>query len=419
MASRVASRAWATRTRQIGLLALALGLIGLIARQPLLALLGVFVALVAVLTAIWQRYGLLEVRYSRSFSQSRAFPGEELLIDVGVENAKLLPLPWLEVEDEFPAGLEYAGVTLAISSKPKVKLFRTLFSLKPFERVRRRYRISCPARGAYMFGPARLSTGDPFGFASIDTEIELYDTLIVYPRVVPVTAFGLPANQPFGDLRPLRPLLEDPMRFSGVRPYSPGDLPRHIHWRASARTGALQTKQFEPGALATLALFLDVNTFEHFWEGLDPGRLERAISATASLAAHALDERRQVGLYANAPIPGRERLVRIAPGRAPAQLARILEALALLVPYTGNRVEAMIERETRRLPWGSTIVVVTGHVTSGLEAALAKLHRSGHAITLVSFSERPTELASRPGFAVYQIGEEVTGGEPLAQLTLA
>jgi uncharacterized protein (DUF58 family) len=213
--------------------------------------------------------------------------------------------------------------------------------------------------------------------------------------------------------------MEDPLRFSGVRPYTPGDLPRRIHWRASARTGELQSKQFEPGALATLAIFLDVNTFERFWEGLDPQRLERAISATASLAAHGLEARRQVGVYANAPVPGRQRLLRIPPGRAPGQLARILEALALVVPYTGNRVEAMIALESRRLPWGSTIVVVTGYVTEGLESSLAALHRAGHAITLVSFSEQPTRLRSRPGFTVYQLGEEVAGGEPLAQLTLA
>ena len=134
-----------------------------------------------------------------------------------------------------------------------------------------------------------------------------------------------------------------------MRPYSPGDLPRRIHWRASARTGALQSKQYEPGAVPTVALFLDVNTFERFWEGLDPERLELAISATASLATHALSERRQVGLYANAPLAGGERQIRILPGRHPAQLTRILEALALLIPHTGLRLDLASEVVRRSL----------------------------------------------------------------------
>lgn len=398
------------RARPLLVAALALAVIGAALRQPPLALLGVFVALVVGLTALWRRYGLRAVRYRRSFSRTRAFPGEEILIELTVENAKLLPLPWLQVEDEFPIDLGYPDVTLETSNKPKVGVFRTFFSVRPFERVRRRYRVIATERGFHRFGPAALKTGDVFGFATADQEFEAADYLIVYPRIVPVTAFGLPAKQPFGDEKPVRPLLEDPLRFSGVRPYAPGDLPRRIHWRATARTGELQAKQFEPGAVPVLALFLDVNTFEHFWEGLDTPRLERAISATASLAAHALEERRQVGLYSNAPLAGGERAIRIPPSRHPAQLGRMLEALALLIPHTGNRIETFIAAEARRLPWGATIVVVTGYLTSGLEATLANLHRGGHAITLISFGERPPDLVSRPGFTIYALGEEAGRG---------
>jgi uncharacterized protein (DUF58 family) len=194
---------------------------------------------------------------------------------------------------------------------------------------------------------------------------------------------------------------------------------RRIHWRATARTGELQSKQFEPGAQPVVALFLDVNTFEPFWLGLDPERLERAISATASLAAHALEEKRLVGLYANAPLFGGERIIRIPPGRHPTQLTRILEALALLIPHTGDRVETFLGYEARRLPWGATIVVVTGYVTTALEDLLADLHRAGHAVTLVSFAERAPDLPGAPGFTVYWLGEEVERGAPLAELHLA
>jgi uncharacterized protein (DUF58 family) len=44
----------------------------------------------------------------------------------------------------------------------------------------------------------RISSGDIFGFAIRREEIEEMDTLIVYPKVVPVTMLGLPANRPFG-----------------------------------------------------------------------------------------------------------------------------------------------------------------------------------------------------------------------------
>jgi uncharacterized protein (DUF58 family) len=395
-----------------------IALIALLLRQPLLVLLAGAVMLTIGLVLLWQKYGLVRVRYERSFSRSRAFPGEEVTLEITVENAKLLPMPWLEIEDEMPLSLEYPGFELQTSNLPNVGILHTYFTAGPYERVRRRYRVACPRRGYHRFGRVRLTTGDVFGFTSIEEERDTGDYLLVYPRVVPVVELGLPPKQPFGDERPLRPLMEDPMRFRGVRPYAPGDPPRHIHWRASARTGDLQSKQFEPSALPTLAMFLDVNTFERFWEGLDPERLELAIAAAASLAAHGLEEGRQVGLYVNAPLArGGARTVRLAPGRHPSQLGRILDALALLIPHTGNRVEALLAEEARRLPWGATVVVLTGYVTSGLEEELARLHRTGHAVTLVAFGRAP-ELPDRPGFRVYWLGEDLTLAE-LAQLELA
>lgn len=398
--------------------AAAITLLALIVRQPLLALLAFAVTLALGAALIWRRYGLRQLHYARSFSRTRAFPGEEVTLEITLENAKLLPLPWLEVEDEFPSELEFPGLELDISALPKVGIFRTIFSIRPYERVRRRYRITCTKRGRHRFGPANLSTGDIFGFASSHQEFAGTDYLVVYPRVRPVTEFGLPAKQPFGDDKPVRALTEDPMRFNGVRPYVPGDLPRRIHWRASARTGDLQSKQFEPSATPVLAIFLDVNTFEFFWEGLDTDLLELAISATASVAAHGLDERRQVGLYVNAPLHGGEHAVRIPPSRHPDQLRRMLEALALLIPHTGNRIENLIGAEARRLPWGATIVVVTGNVTTGLEETLARLFRAGHAITLLTFGGRALELPSRPGLAVYTFTRE-HADDPNAAFQLA
>jgi uncharacterized protein (DUF58 family) len=378
----------------------------LIIRQPLLALLAFAVTLALGAALIWRRYGLRNLRYSRAFSETRGFPGDEITLEITLENAKVLPLPWIEVEDEFPDELGYPGTELDVSTLPKVGLFRTIFSIRPYERVRRRYRVVCTRRGRHRFGPAVLSTGDIFGFASSRREFEDTDYLVVYPRVRPVTEFGLPAKQPFGDMKPLRRLIEDPLQISGVRPYVPGDAPKRIHWRASARTDVLQSKQYEPTADPIMAVFLDVNTFEHFWEGLNTDLLELAIEAAASIVAHGLDERRQVGLYVNAPLHGGERSVRISPSRHPDQLRRALEALALLIPHTGNRIEALIAAESRHIPRGATIVVVTGNVTKGLEETLARLFRAGHAITLLAFGGQTPDLPNRPGLVVYSFAKD-------------
>lgn len=396
------------RLRAILVAASLVGLAAVALRQPVLAVAGFAVALTLVVALAWQRFGLIAVRYRRRFSQSRAFPGEELWLELSVENNKLLPLPWLKVEDEFPADLAFPGLQLDPSPKPKTTVFRTLFSLRPYERVRRRYRVVATRRGYYRFSRVRLRTSDPFGLALAACDDAATDELIVYPAIEPLPAFGLPAKQPLGDRRPVRPLIDDPTRYRGVRPYAPGDLPRRIHWRATARTGEIQSKQFEQAAMPALALFLDINTFEHFWEGLDPEKLERGISLCASLAAWGLEERYQVGLYVNAPRAGGERFIRLPPSRHPRQLQRILEALALLVPYTGYRIELLLGAEVRLLPWGSTIVVITSVVSEALRRTLLALRREGHAVTLLAVGVDP-DLPAVPGLTAYRIGGGADG----------
>ena len=83
-------------------------------------------------------------------------------------------------------------------------------------------------------------SGDVFGFFSKEDTFTNWQYLLVYPLVVPLTRFSLPARHPFGDRRAPRRLLEDPARVIGVRDYAYGDSLRCVHWKATARTMQLQ-----------------------------------------------------------------------------------------------------------------------------------------------------------------------------------
>ncbi|MDW8060192.1 MAG: DUF58 domain-containing protein [Thermomicrobium sp.] len=382
-----------------------LGLAGVALARPVLAFVAFSVATVLALALLWRRLGFRAVRYWRTVEPAQVFPGETVTLSLVLENAKPLPLPWVEVMEEVPAALALPGVSLEPSPKPGRKVLRTLLSVGAAERVHRRYTARALRRGVYRFGPTVLTTGDPFGLARTRREVEPGTTLLVYPELRPIESFGLPAERPLGDAVPLHPLLEDPLRIEGVRPYQPGDPPRRIHWRATARLGDLRTRLLERTAMPALALFLDVNTFEHFWEGIRPGELEWAISLTASLAAWGLDQGFPVGLWVNAPLVGGERLVRILPSRHPRQLRRLLEALAMLVPHTGHRIEALLAAEAQLLPRGSTVVVVTALVTDGLRRTLLALRQAGYGIALLAVACE-AGLPPRRGLAVYELEAE-------------
>ena len=219
-------------------------------RDPLLALLALLLGLLAGLTALWERYALAEVTYVRRLGTHRMFVGEETDLTIEITNAKPLPLAWLKAEDEFPAEMALARGLLSYSHKPNRRLLTNLLALRFYERVRKQYQIDAGKRGVLAFGPVKLHAGDLFGFGRQERVIEQTDELVVYPRVVPVTALGLPASYPFGDAATRRRITDDPLRITGARSYVPGDNPRYLHWKATARHGELQTKTFAPGATA-------------------------------------------------------------------------------------------------------------------------------------------------------------------------
>jgi uncharacterized protein (DUF58 family) len=170
--------------------------------RPILALVAFAVTIVLGLGLLWLRFGFYRVRYWRQLQPDHVFPGEPVTLSLVLENAKPLPLPWVEVVEELPAALVIEGQQLEPSPKPERKVLRTLLSVGIAERVQRRYPARARRRGFYRLGPARLTTGDPFGLARARLEIEPGGTLLVYPEIRPLESFGLPAEHPLGDATP-------------------------------------------------------------------------------------------------------------------------------------------------------------------------------------------------------------------------
>ncbi|MGC8781207.1 MAG: hypothetical protein ACP5UQ_10115, partial [Anaerolineae bacterium] len=89
-------------TRALNWLTVLLFIAAVWLRNPLLFLLAVLLGLVAGVTALWDRYALAEVTYTRHIASPRLFVGEETDVTITIVNAKPLPLAWLKIEDEWP-----------------------------------------------------------------------------------------------------------------------------------------------------------------------------------------------------------------------------------------------------------------------------------------------------------------------------
>ena len=349
------------------------------------ALFGLGLLLSAAILAAWSwsLICLRNLRVERRFSQTRAFWGEEIEMSQVFTNNKPIPIPWLAVEDLYPGKLELVSARSEISIKSRERRINTPISLGWYERLTRRYQIKCKTRGEHSFGPITVQSGDVFGLFRRYESAPTPQTLIVYPRYVPIEQLGIPARQPFGDFKAVQRLATDPLRLRTIREYALGDNTRHIHWKATARRGTLQTKLFEPAATPQFYIFCNQDTFTRMWEGIDAETLELTITVAASVANYALEEGYMVGMRVNAFASTSEMQLKMQPSRDPNQLTRILESLARIEGWSGLPMEELMRAERRAIPIGATLVVITGVVTEEMLGILLALRRAGHPVTLI------------------------------------
>ena len=371
-------------------LAIMLTLFGLVFRLKGLMTVAVLLLTIVPIAWLWNKYALHGLHYERLFSERRAFPDETLELTLRVSNWKLLPVGWLQIEDQFPLDVPLLDEEEALTAQSSnVGQLITAFSLRWYQRVSRRYRLHCPRRGYYRFGPAHLKSGDLFGLFSQEGWQKKDDWLIVYPKVVPITELGLLSKEPFGETKATQRLFADPMRTIGVRDHQPEDSFKHIHWKATARQQRLQTRVYEPTTSYNLIVFLNVATFARHWQGTDPALLEKAISVAASIASYGVEQRYVVGVIANGSVPRSDQPIKVLPSRNPKQLARVLEALAAVTGFATSSIEALLMTESPKLPWGATLVVVTGIVGEELTATLLRLRDVGRRLVLISLDQQP------------------------------
>lgn len=374
-------------------------LFGLIIRINWVMSLAIAIAVVISLAYLWRSRALREVQYHRKFHYTRGFPGEDTTAQIEVENRKLLPISWLRVQDPWPKAIgPIDEKILAPSHLQDQGMLTNVFSLRWFERARRQYNILFRSRGVYQVGPVEMMSGDIFGIFE-DYQIRGEPQIItVFPQKLPISQMDLPAEDPLGDRRSRRRLFEDPNRPMGVREYHPEDSFRRIHWPATARTGTMQVKVFQPTSGQVMVVCLNISTYERTWEGVYPPMLEYLVSMAATMCDHGINSGYRVGLIANGCIAKSDQPFRIPPGRSPRQLTTLLSALAGVNPVVTAPFERFLVREIPRVPYGATLLIISAILTETLKETLVKLKKHERKISLLLLSKvEPSEI---PGIQI-------------------
>ncbi len=208
------------------------------------------------------------------------------------------------------------SVTLELLARGGLSRFIYLPGLEPGAERLMTWEETLPARGRRRLPGVRLTTRFPFGLFVKAGRVMLEAEVLVFPAVRPIPTEALQRLVGSGSASTRR-------RGRGhdlynLRAYRPGDDPRHIHWRSSAKTESLMVREMEAETTEDTRVVL-VGTGAR-----EPLRLEAALSEAASAVAHLLRAGSGVELVG----PG----LFVPLGRGAGQLLHILRALALYEP---------------------------------------------------------------------------------------
>jgi len=409
---RTMLKGWRWLLLVVGLLALALALkAGLVAFAGYV-LLGVY-ALSRYLAKQWVQNLAVERTTDRADDDGPLQVGDTLTVTLKLRNTGAIPIGWVLVEEMLPdVAVRRGRITV------KGPRLQVLF-LRPLQTKTVKIKLTFLARGYYPVGPTLAETGDVFGFYRRHRTLTQPIYVMVLPVIVNLPSYDFASKRPIGEIRLANRLFEDPTRTAGVRPYQLGDPLQRVHWRATARTGVLHSRIYEPTSLAGVTVLIDFHKAGYPKRG-EPTRSDLAVTTACALAYAVSLLNQQVGLASN----GRDAAERVltealdAPADTAAkhsfetrgaardrfeldddstrlrpvvvgtrrgfdQFQQIRETLARLELTDGSTFARMLLEVAPRLPKDATIVAVLPAVSVETAVALGMMRRQGYAISAV------------------------------------
>jgi uncharacterized protein (DUF58 family) len=179
-------------------------------------------------------------------------------------------------------------------------------------RQRRTIRYPLPAlrRGRYQVGPTAVQRSDPFGLVHAESRSAQDTEVVVRPAVTALPVLALPTTSTDGSAAFSHSIGTGGSDDLSVREYRHGDDRRKIHWRSSARTGAIMVRQEERPWQGETLVVLDTRARSFTrpsggqpsvgQQAADSASFEWAVSAVASIAAHLAGRGRKVSLVTGA-----------------------------------------------------------------------------------------------------------------------
>ncbi|WP_409298314.1 DUF58 domain-containing protein [Peribacillus sp. SCS-26] len=276
-----------------------------------------------ILLKLYNTYVLDKVHFVDDPKKIRMFPGEGANLAFTISNRGKLPIPQAKINFTISRSL-----VLNDSGKEGGELnhLSQYLSLPPGKAVSWGREVTALHRGIYYIQDAEVILYDLFNLSSIHYPPvhRLRQELLVYPEIKPVAGIEEINKITQGSTAASFSLHKDELSIAGVKKYEAEGF-RQIHWKASARSGELISKKYQPVIQKgfTLCLYLTAPASYYFH-----ANMEDFISYTAFLCKFLSGKKIPYELFINISSQGEPIQIHLNEGSR--HFLHCLETLAMI-----------------------------------------------------------------------------------------
>lgn len=351
-----------------------------------------------------QLCGPRTIQLIRTTTPARPIAGNMLHVRVRVSFSSRFPLPWMTISDDW-------------GDRGYQKLLFPGFK-RSFEYT---YTLENMPRGHHHLESCRVIWGDLLGWFTGSAKPEGEFSVKV-----------LPAPLYYGGAVPVNGIISRPAMTSskgrGIgnealesREYEPGDPLSRIHWKNSARLGALQSKipEREKARMTCVILANDLESYQIPIAALkprgsredSPPAFEKAVSTVMGLMLFAEHTGAYVQLFSGGWPEGMARHEGL--GKIPG---RVLDLLTDISPDGTRRLTELLEDAARDWIPGMTVAIVTGLLEVESAKVMARFLMQGVKIEVYYAWDQPAPISEERMLQEILQPMRGTVGDSLARL---
>ena len=334
---------------------------------------------------VWGVPEKIDLQLDRVIFPSETFGDEDIRVESRIRNLTAVSLGNVEIHE-----------TLDGRIVPERGTSHGFVLIRPFEELHIVFEFPSPPRANYEIGPLVARVRDPFGFYLAEKKLGP-EALSVMPRPERLRGAQLRPRHvgPWPGVIASRALGLG-TEFYSMREYVPGDDPKRINWKASARHNELFVNETQAERVTDVMIVLDTDVT--FFGPTESELFEREVQAAASFARHLLRQGNRVGLV----LQGGER------GSIPASFGKRHERRMLYLLGAAKPGRATLSTSyvinllaRRMLPSRSQIVMISPLLDPEIKEGIRQLTIAGYSMLVISpapatpalFQDQTEELA--------------------------